>query len=52
MQIGGARRVGLKNSRDCDDRILEHKNGVNSAAGAAQTYRIPGVQIGLSRWRT
>ena len=39
MRIGAGRRVGLKNSRDCDDRILERRNGDNRAAGAARTYR-------------
>jgi len=38
-RIGAGRRVGLKNSLDCDDRILERRNGDNSAAGAARTYR-------------
>jgi hypothetical protein len=39
MRIGADRRAGLKNSRDCDDRILERRNGDNRAAGAAQTFR-------------
>jgi len=38
-RIGAGRRVGLKNSRDCDDQILKRRNGDNSAAGAARTYR-------------
>ena len=37
MRIGADRRVGLKNSRDCDDRILERRNGDSRAAGAART---------------
>jgi hypothetical protein len=51
----GGRRVGLKISRDCDDRILERRNGDNSAAGATRTFRFrlfaflitaaPGVQL-------
>jgi hypothetical protein len=39
MRIGADRRAGLKNSRDCDDRILERRNGDNGAAGAARTCR-------------
>jgi hypothetical protein len=38
MRIGADRRDGLKNSRDCGDRILALRNGDNSVAGAA---RIP-----------
>jgi hypothetical protein len=38
-RIDADRRVGLKNSRDCDARILERKNGGNSAAGGARTYK-------------
>ena len=38
MRIGADRRVGLKNSRDCDDRILECGNGGNRAAGVARTF--------------
>lgn len=39
MPIGADRRVALKNSPDCDDRILKRRNGDNSAAGAAPTFR-------------
>jgi hypothetical protein len=39
MRIGADRRVGLKNSRDCDDRILERGNGGNRAAGAARIFK-------------
>jgi len=38
MRIGADRRVGPKNSRDGDDRILERWNGDNSAAGATRTF--------------
>jgi hypothetical protein len=41
MRIGAERRVGLKNSRDCDDRILQRRNAVNRAAAAAPTSRFP-----------
>ena len=39
-RIGADRRVGLKNSRDCDDRILARRNGDNRAADAARTFRL------------
>jgi hypothetical protein len=39
IRIGVGRRVGQKNSRDCDDRILERWNDDNRAAAAAQTFR-------------
>jgi hypothetical protein len=39
--IGAGRRAGLKNSSDCDDRILKRRNGGNTAAGAARTDRSP-----------
>jgi hypothetical protein len=37
--IGVGRRVGLRNLQDCDDRILELRNGDNKAAGAARTFK-------------
>jgi hypothetical protein len=37
--IGVANRDAPKNSRDCDDRIPEPMSAVNSAAGAALTYK-------------
>ena len=40
MRIGVGRRVGLKNSQDCDDRILARRNGDDRAAVAARTFRI------------
>jgi hypothetical protein len=55
MRIGAERRAALKNSPDCDDRILERRNGDNRAAGAARTFRFrlfaflitaaPGVEL-------
>jgi hypothetical protein len=39
MRIGADHRAGLKNSPDCDDRILERRNGDNRAAGAARIYK-------------
>jgi hypothetical protein len=38
-RIGAGHRVGLKNSRDFADRILQRRNGDNRGTGAAQTGR-------------
>ena len=40
MRIGAQRRVGPKNSRDCDDRIVAGRSGDNRAVGEAQTLRL------------